>query len=63
MGGAGMFAVTAIPSVLFLIASLMVPRAAVGWRPEDARRKLAEILERLGGHDYAERVLRNGWRG
>jgi SP family sugar porter-like MFS transporter len=52
-----MFAVTAIPSLLFLVASLLVPESprwlAVKGRTAQARR----VLERLGGGAYAERVL------
>lgn len=52
-----MFGVTAIPSVLFLIASLLVPESprwlAVKGRAEQA----FAVLERLGGSAYAERVL------
>lgn len=52
-----MFAVTAIPSLLFVVASLLVPESprwlASRGRREDARR----VLERLGGKNYAEHVL------
>lgn len=52
-----MFAVTAIPSLLFLVASLLVPESprwlAVNGRTPEAFR----VLERLGGRGYAERVL------
>jgi sugar porter (SP) family MFS transporter len=52
-----MFAVTAIPSLLFLIATLLVPEsprwlAAQGRDPEALR-----TLERLGGAAYARQVL------
>lgn len=52
-----MFAVTAVPSLLFLLASLLVPESprwlATKGRSEQAR----EVLERLGGRSYAEQVL------
>jgi sugar porter (SP) family MFS transporter len=57
VGWRWMFAVTAIPSVLFLVASLFVPESprwlAARGRREDALR----VLERLGGRDYARRVI------
>ena len=52
-----MFAVTAVPSLLFVIASLLVPESprwlAARGKREDARR----VLERLGGQSYAQHVL------
>ncbi len=52
-----MFAVTAIPSLLFLLASLLVPESprwlAFKGRHEDALR----VLERLGGRSYAQHVM------
>jgi sugar porter (SP) family MFS transporter len=52
-----MFAVTAIPSVLFLIASLMVPESP-RWLASKGRHEQAlGILERLGGRAYAQQVL------
>ena len=52
-----MFAVTAIPSLLFLLASLLVPESprwlAFKGRHEDASR----VLERLGGRSYAQHVM------
>jgi SP family sugar porter-like MFS transporter len=59
MGWRWMFAVTAIPSVLFLIASLMVPESPRWLAARGRQKEAGRILERLGGHDYAERVLRN----
>ena len=52
-----MFAVTAIPSVLFLLASLTVPRALVGWPPRGGAKHALNVLERLGGRAYAQQVL------
>jgi SP family sugar porter-like MFS transporter len=54
-----MFAVTAIPSLLFLVASLLVPESprwlASKGRDEDALR----VLERLGGRSYAQHVMKD----
>jgi SP family sugar porter-like MFS transporter len=54
-----MFAVTALPSVLFVLASLLVPESprwlAAAGRQEEALR----VLERLGGRSYAQRVLQD----
>ena len=52
-----MFAVTAIPSVLFMVASVLVPESP-RWLAANGRRKDAlHVLERLGGLSYAEHVL------
>jgi sugar porter (SP) family MFS transporter len=52
-----MFAVTAIPSLLFLVTTFFIPESprwlAIKGRTDEAR----SVLERLGGRDYAERVL------
>jgi len=57
VGWRWMFAVTAIPSLLFLLASLLVPESprwlAFKGRHEDALR----VLERLGGRSYAQHVM------
>ena len=59
VGWRWMFAVTAIPSLLFLVASLLVPESprwlASKGRHEDALR----VLERLGGRVYAQHVLQD----
>src|SRR5215472_6691507 len=57
VGWRWMFAVTAIPSILFLVASLLVPESprwlAGRGRSQDALR----VLERLGGRNYAQHVI------
>ena len=57
LGWRWMFAVTAIPSILFLIATFLVPEsprwlASKGRNPEALR-----VLERLGGRAYAQQVM------
>ena len=52
-----MFAVTAIPSLVFLVATLLVPESP-RWLASKGRDQPAlEVLERLGGRAYAIRVL------
>ncbi len=57
VGWRWMFAVTAIPSLFFLVASLLVPESprwlAGRGRHDDALR----VLERLGGRNYAQHVI------
>ena len=54
-----MFAVTAIPSLLFLAATFLVPESP-RWLAAKGRNKQAlEVLERLGGRAYAEQVLKD----
>jgi SP family sugar porter-like MFS transporter len=52
-----MFIATAIPSVLFLVATLLIPESP-RWLATVGREKKARyVLERLGGSDYATQVL------
>ncbi len=52
-----MFAVTAIPSIFFLLATFFVPESP-RWLASKGRDKQAlAVLERLGGRGYAEHVL------
>ena len=52
-----MFIATAIPSFLFLVATLLVPESP-RWLATVGREKKARcVLERLGGCDYATQVL------
>jgi sugar porter (SP) family MFS transporter len=52
-----MFAVTAIPSVLFLLASLLVPESPRWLAGRGRREDALRVLERLGGRDYAQHVI------
>jgi sugar porter (SP) family MFS transporter len=52
-----MFSVTAIPSVLFLIAALLVPESPRWLAAKGRTQQAFQVLERLGGHAYAQRVL------
>jgi sugar porter (SP) family MFS transporter len=52
-----MFGVTAIPSLLFLIASLLVPESPRWLAMKGCARQAFGVLERLGGEAYAERVI------
>ena len=54
-----MFAVTAIPSLLFLVATFLVPESP-RWLAAKGRNKQAlKVLARLGGDAYAEQVMRD----
>jgi sugar porter (SP) family MFS transporter len=52
-----MFAVTAIPSVLFLIATFLVPDSPRWLAAQGRNREALQVLTRLGGHEYATRVM------
>ena len=57
VGWRWMFAVTAIPSMLFLIASLLVPESPRWLAGRSRREDALRVLERLGGRSYAEHVI------
>jgi sugar porter (SP) family MFS transporter len=52
-----MFAVTAIPSLLFLIASLLVPESPRWLASKGRNQDALRVLERLGGRQYAKHVM------
>lgn len=52
-----MFCVTAIPSVLFLIAALQMPESPRWLAAKGRDQQALRVLERLGGHAYARQVL------
>jgi len=52
-----MFAVTAIPSVLFLVATLLVPESPRWLASKGRHIQALRVLERLGGRDYARQVM------
>ncbi len=52
-----MFAVTAVPSMLFLVATFLVPESP-RWLAATGRNQQAlRVLERLGGRAYAQQVM------
>jgi len=52
-----MFAVTAVPSVLFLISTFLVPESPRWLASKGRTQQALRVLERLGGRAYAEQVL------
>ena len=52
-----MFAVTAVPSTLFLIATFLVPESPRWLAAKGRNQRALHVLERLGGRAYAEQVL------
>ena len=52
-----MFAVTAIPAVLFLIATFMVPESPRWLASKGRSGEALQVFARLGGRDYAEQVM------
>jgi SP family sugar porter-like MFS transporter len=52
-----MFAVTAIPSVFFLIATFLIPESPRWLASKGRHRQAMRVLERLGGRSYAQQVM------
>ena len=52
-----MFAVTAVPSIFFLIASLLVPESPRWLAAKGRREEALQVFEKLGGRAYGEHVL------
>jgi SP family sugar porter-like MFS transporter len=54
-----MFAVTAVPSALFLISTFLIPESPRWLAAKGRGRQAFGVLERLGGPSYAEQVLKD----
>jgi SP family sugar porter-like MFS transporter len=52
-----MFAVTAVPSLLFLISTFLVPESPRWMASKGRTQQAMRVLERLGGRNYAEQVI------
>jgi SP family sugar porter-like MFS transporter len=54
-----MFAVTAIPSLVFFIATFLIPESPRWLAAKGLKQRALAILERLGGRAYAARVMQD----
>ena len=54
-----MFAVTAIPSIVFFVATLLVPESPRWLASRGRDQQALRVLERLGGRAYAKQVLKD----
>jgi sugar porter (SP) family MFS transporter len=54
-----MFAATAVPSFLFLIATFLVPESPRWLAAKGRGEQALAVLERLGGSDYARQVMKD----
>jgi sugar porter (SP) family MFS transporter len=52
-----MFAVTAIPSILFLVATFLVPESPRWLAGKGLNQQAVQVLERLGGREYSRQVM------